>query len=267
MSNSLNKVIVVKLGGATLGSHDTAIEDIVELQRQGKSLVLVHGGGKLITEWLAKQGISSKFVQGERVTDQLTLEVATAVLAGLVNKEIVAAINGLGGQAVGISGVDGALIEGRIEGKEKGYVGTVIRVNTVPLEILLKAGFIPVVATVGLNSSNTAANAPQILNFNADVVAGEIAAATAAERLIFLTDVAGVSNQSGKLLPRLSPDEAETLVASGVASGGMIPKIKACLTALSSAPSTCIIDGRQSHALLREIEQSGGGTTISERGV
>jgi len=100
---------VVKLGGATLGSHDTAIEDIVELQRQGKSVVVVHGGGKLITEWLTKQGVSSRFVQGERVTDQATLEVVTSVLAGLVNKDIVAAINSLGGQAVGISGVDGAL--------------------------------------------------------------------------------------------------------------------------------------------------------------
>ncbi|MBA7690480.1 Acetylglutamate kinase [subsurface metagenome] len=224
--------------------------------------MVVHGGGKLITEWLAKQGISSTFVQGERVTDQATLEVVISVLAGLVNKEIVAAINGLGGQAVGISGVDGALIEGRVEDKEKGYVGTVAKVNTTPLEILLKSGFIPVVATVGLNSSDRAANAPQILNFNADAVAGEIAAATTAERLIFLTDVAGISDRSGKLLPQLSPGEAEALVASGVASGGMIPKIKACLRALSNTSTTCIIDGRQPHALLKEIGGEGGGTTI-----
>ncbi len=117
---------MVKLGGSTLGSHDTAIEDIVELQQQGKSLVIVHGGGKLITEWLTKQGISSRFIQGERVTDQATLEVVISVLAGLVNKEIVAAINGLGGRVVGISGVDGALIEGRIGDKDKGYVGEVV---------------------------------------------------------------------------------------------------------------------------------------------
>ncbi len=253
---------MIKLGGATLGSHDTAIEDIVELQRQGKSLVVVHGGGKLITEWLAKQSISSTFVQGERVTDQATLEVVISVLAGLVNKEIVAAINSLGGRAVGISGVDGALIEGKIGDKEKGYVGTVAKVNTTPLEILLKSGFIPVVATVGLNSSDREANAPQILNFNADVVAGEIAAATGAERLIFLTDVAGVCDHSGKLLPQLSPSEAESLVVSGVASGGMIPKINACLRALTNTSTTCIIDGRQSHALLKEIEEEGGGTTI-----
>jgi len=253
---------VIKIGGATLGSHDTAIEDIVKLQRRGKSLVVVHGGGKVITEWLEKQGVSSRFIQGERVTDQATLEVVTSVLAGLVNKEIVAAINGLGGRAVGISGVDGALIEGRIGDKEKGYVGAVVRVNTSLLEALLESGFIPVVAPVGLNSVDRPADAPPTLNFNADVVAGEIATATGAEKLIFLTDVAGISDRSGRLLSQLSPDEAEALVASGVASGGMIPKIKACLTALSNTSTTCIIDGRQSHALLKEIEGKDGGTTI-----
>ena len=264
MSNSLDKVIVVKLGGSTLGDHDTAIEDIVELQRQGKSLVVVHGGGKLITEWLAKQGISSRFVQGERVTDQATLEVVIAVLAGLVNKEIVAAINSLGGRAIGISGVDGALIEGRIGDKEKGYVGEVVRVNTTLLETLLNSAFIPVVAPVGLHSFDQTAKAPLMLNFNADVIAGEIAAAIGAEKLIFLTDVAGVCEPSGKLLPRLSPDEAEALIASGVASGGMIPKIKACLRALARTATTGIIDGRQPHALLKKIEGKGSGTVIGE---
>ena len=258
----MNKITVVKLGGATLGSHDTALEDMVGLQRQGKSLVVVHGGGKLITEWLTKQNISSRFVRGERVTDRATLEVVTAVLAGLVNKEIVAAISNLGGRAVGISGVDGALIEGRIGDKEKGYVGALARVNTALLEALLKSGFIPVVAPVGLNSFDRPANAPPTLNFNADIVAGEIAAAIIAERLIFLTDVEGITDQSGEVLPQLSPGEAEALVASGVASGGMIPKIKACLRALSNTSTTCIIDGRQPHALLREIEGAGGGTTI-----
>ncbi|MFC2011603.1 acetylglutamate kinase [Chloroflexota bacterium] len=258
----MGKLIVIKIGGATLGSHDTAIEDIVKLQRQGKSLVVVHGGGKLITEWLQKQGISSSFIQGERVTDGPTLEVATSVLAGLVNTEIVAAINGLGGRAVGISGADGALIEGRIAEKEKGYVGAVVRVNTGLLEALLGAGFIPVVAPIGLNSPDRPTDEPPTLNYNADVVAGEIATAVGAEKLVFLTDVTGVSDRSGKLLPRLSPEEAEAILASGVASGGMVPKIKACLTALSIASTTCIIDGRQPHTLLKEIEGASGGTTI-----
>ncbi len=255
-------IIVVKIGGATLGSHDTAIEDIVNLQRQGKSLIVVHGGGKLITEWLAKQGISSRFVQGERVTDQPTLEVVISVLAGLVNKEIVAEITGLGGKAAGISGVDGAIIEGKIGDKEKGYVGEVVKVNTALLKVLLESAFIPVVAPVGLNSFTRPANAPRMLNFNADIVAGEIAAATAAERLIFLTDVAGISNDQGKRLTYLSPGEAEAMVTSGVASGGMIPKIKACLRALSNTATTSIIDGRQPHALLKEIASNGSGTVI-----
>ncbi len=257
----MDKVIVVKLGGSTFGNEDTTIADIVELQQQGKSLVVVHGGGRLITEWLSKQGISTRFVQGERVTDKAALEVVVSVLTGLVNKEIVAAINNLGGQAIGISGVDGAFIQGRIKDKELGYVGTVVKVNIAPLKVLLESGYIPVVAPVGLNSEDKSAQ-PQMLNINADAAAGEIAAALGAERLIFLTDVVGICDQSGKLLPQLSPDEAEALVTSGVASGGMIPKIKACLRALSNISTTCIIDGRQPHTLLREIEGGGGGTTI-----
>jgi len=262
LNSKLNEVIVIKLGGATLGSHDTAIEDIVELQRQGKSLVIVHGGGKLITEWLARQGVSAKFVQGERVTDKATLEVVISVLAGLVNKEIVAAINSLGGQAIGISGIDGSLIQGQIKDIELGYVGTVVKVNLTPLEALLESGYIPVVAPLSLHLSDKSDEAPQMLNINADAVAGEIAAAIVAEKLIFLTDVAGICDHSGKLLPQLSPGEADALMASGVASGGMIPKIKACLGALSKTATTSIIDGRQPHALLRELEEGGGGTTI-----
>ena len=258
----MDKVIVVKLGGATLGSHDTAIEDIVELQRQGKLLVIVHGGGKLVTEWLTKRGISSRFVQGERITDRATLEVVISVLAGLVNKKIVAAINSVGGQAVGISGVDGALIQSEVIGIELGYVGRVVKVNLTPLETLLQLGYIPVVASLGLCSRDKSDQAPQILNINADVVAGEIAAVIGAERLIFLTDVVGICNQQGRLLPQLSSSEAEALMVSGVASGGMIPKIKACLRALSNTSTTCIIDGGQSHSLLRNIEEGSGGTTI-----
>ena len=253
---------MVKIGGATFGSHDTTIEDIVSLQQQGKLLVVVHGGGNLVTEWLSKQGISTRFVHGERVTDKATLEMVTAVLAGLANKEIVAAINSLGGRAIGISGVDGGLIQGRIKDTELGYVGAVVKVNTGPLEVILQAGYVPVISPLLLHSFDRPDGAPQILNINGDPVAGEIAAAIGAERLIFLTDVVGVCDQSGKLLPRLSSSEAEALMVSGVASEGMIPKIKACLGALANTSATCIIDGRQPHALLREVEGHGGGTTI-----
>lgn len=259
----MDKVIVVKIGGATLGSHDTTIEDIVYLQKQGKQLVVVHGGGKLITGWLSKLGVATKFIQGERVTDRATLEVTTAVLAGLVNKDIVAAINNAGGQAIGISGVDGALIQAGMKDVKLGYVGEVIKVDAALLESLLRDGYVPVIAPLGINTADRPGDSPNVLNINADVVAGEIAAATGAERLIFLTDVAGICNRAGELLPRLSPAEAEALLVSGVASGGMIPKIKACLKALAATEAAYIIDGRLPHALRQEMEGHGGGTIIS----
>jgi acetylglutamate kinase len=260
----VNKVIVVKLGGATLGNHDTAIEDIVHLQKQGKLVVIVHGGGKVITEWLEKHGAGTSFVHGERVTDKEALNVVTAVLCGLVNKEIVAQINSLGGQAVGLSGVDGALIEGKIKDKELGYVGEVVRVNIQPLTALLDKGYIPVVAPVSLYAVGKPSGEPSVLNINADAVAGEVAKAIGAERLIFLTDVSGISDESGKMIGHLSPAEAEDLISSGVASGGMIPKIKACLNALSTTKVASIIDGSKPRALVKEIESHGGGTTIGE---
>jgi acetylglutamate kinase len=260
MGSKLDKAIVIKLGGATLGSHDTTIADIVALQQKGKSLVVVHGGGKMITSWLEKRGLKTKFINGERVTDEQTLEVVVSVLVGVVNKELVADINAGGGLAIGISGVDGSLIRGRFKNRELGYVGEVSKINTAPLEVLLKAGYIPVVAPIAVSDK---AEAPRVLNINADIVAGEIAAAIGAEKLVFLTDVAGVADHSGNLLTRLSSAEAEALMAEGTASGGMIPKIKACLRALAGAAAACIIvDGRQSHALLDDINGKGGGTTI-----
>jgi len=255
-----NKMIVVKIGSVALSSEDTSIDDIVALQKQGKQMIVTHGGGKLVSKWLEKQGLTTRFIRGERVTDQASLEVVIAVLAGLVNKEIVSSIQNRGGQAIGISGIDGGLIQASLKNEELGYVGIVTKVNTAPLEVLLEAGYIPVVSPISLHPVPEAREMG--LNINADDVAGEIATAVGAERLIFLTDVVGVCDQSGKLLPRLSTDEAEALIASGVASGGMIPKIKACLSVLASASTACIIDGRKPYALLREVEEGGGGTTI-----
>jgi len=257
----LEKPIVVKIGGSTLGSHDTTIEDVVELQKRGRQVVVVHGGGKLITDWLSKQGVPAKFVRGERVTDKATLDVATAVLAGLVNKEIVAAINCLGGKAAGISGVDGGLVRSEIKNAELGFVGGITKIDLSLLNVLLQAGFIPVVATVCFNISGKK-DEPRVLNVNADAVAGDIAAALGAGKLIFLTDVDGVHDNSGNILAKLSPEEAETMISSGTASGGMIPKIKACLKAVRGKTSTCIIDGRQPHALLQDIEGKISGTVI-----
>ena len=261
----MSKVIVVKIGGATLGNHDTALEDIVSLQKRGGAVVVVHGGGKTITDWLKQRGIATNFVNGERVTDEATLEVVVSVLAGVVNKEIVADINALGGLAAGISGVDGAFIQGKIKSKELGYIGEVVKVDPAPLQGLLQACYIPVVAPVSYNAGEKLPGSRGLLNVNADIVAGEVAAAIGAEKLVFLTDVAGIADGSGKLLANLSTGQAEALVASGAASGGMIPKIKACLRALSGTSSACIIiDGRQPHVLLDEIEGKGGGSVITK---
>jgi acetylglutamate kinase len=257
----LNKTIVIKIGGSTLGQHDTTLEDLVSLQKKGLNIVVIHGGGKIITKWLTKQGATTKFVQGERVTDQVGLEVATAVLCGVVNKQLVADISLLGGCAIGISGVDGALLECKIRNPEQGFVGQIVKVNSAIIKTLLQIGYIPVISSISLNSFKSA-DSPSLLNVNADTAAGEIAASLGADALIFLTDIAGICDKSGQVILKISSKEAEDYITSGVVSGGMIPKIRAGLRALSCVLETRIIDGRQTHALLDEIENRQGGTTI-----
>jgi acetylglutamate kinase len=258
----MKDIIVVKIGGSTFSSRDTTIEDIVTLQQEGLALIVVHGGGSTVTDWLKRLGTPTRFIRGERVTDLPTLEVVTAVLAGLVNKEITAAINARGGRAVGISGIDGSLIESTMKDPEMGYVGAMVKMNPTLLEALLKDGFIPVVSPLSLYSVDRPAGAPAIMNVNGDPIAGDIAAALTVKMLVFMTDVAGVNDGNGKLISRLSASEAEAMIATGVVSGGMIPKINACLKALKAGSVARIIDGRKPHALLREIEDGEGGTTI-----
>ena len=259
---SSNKTIVVKIGGSTLGSHDTTLDDLVALQKKGVLPVVVHGGGNKITEWLKKIGIATTFVRGMRVTDAATLEVVIAVLAGLVNKELVAEIMSKGGKAMGLSGVDGGLIQAKVENPELGYVGQVVKVNAEPVKAVLSAGYIPVIAPSGLRLAGGDSDPVTLLNINGDVVASEIAGALKADRLIFLTDVPGVRDGEGKFLARLSAAEARKMIASGVIAGGMIPKVEACLNALSRVPSTQIIDGRSAGALLSAIEKENIGTRI-----
>jgi acetylglutamate kinase len=259
---NMKNIIVIKIGGSTFGSGDTTIDDIVALQKKGLALIVVHGGGSTVTDWLKKQGVATKFTRGERVTDLPGLKVAVAVLAGLVNKEITAAINLRGGRAVGISGVDGALIESKMKDKDMGYVGSVERVNISLLKALLDDGLISVVSPVSLYSLDRPADAPGIINVNSDPVAGYIAAALSAKRLIFLTDIAGVTDKSGKPISLLPARRAQAMLASGEISGGMIPKVNACLRALNAGSVARIIDGRKSHALLKEIDDGEGGTTI-----
>ena len=257
------KPIIVKLGGSTLGNHDTTIEDLVTLQKVGIPIVVVHGGAKTVTDWLGRLGISTQFVRGLRITDLETLKVVTAVLTGLVNKELVSAIWHLGGKAAGFSGVDGNLIQAKNKTPELGYTGEDLKVDATLLQILLKEGYIPVLAPISLGLFDDSNGETNLINVNGDTAAAEIAAALNAEKLIFLTDVPGLYNSSNKLIPRLSPDDAKELINSGVASGGMAAKIEACLNALTKVSITRIIDGRNPHVLCDEINGKVEGTTIA----
>jgi acetylglutamate kinase len=260
-------IVIVKIGGSTLGNHDTTLEDLAELQKQGKSLVVVHGGAKVTTEWLARLGIPTSFVNGLRVTDTETLKVVVAALGGLVNKELVVGIQALGGKAVGLSGCDGNLLWASIKSAELGYVGEIVAVDPMPLKLLLNGGYMPVVAPISFGSVE---GKVMLLNINGDTAAGEIAAALAAEKLIFLTDVDGIHDGSGQAIPRLNLAEARDMLASGIASGGMVPKIEASLKALTTTKVVRIVDGRISHALLQDIAgqarqtKSRGTTIVSE---
>ena len=168
-----NKIVVVKIGGSTLDSKDTTIRDLATIQREGVSVVVVHGGGKIASKWLAKFGLPSRFVKGLRVTDKESLDVVTAVFAGLVNKELVAAIHNVGGKAVGLSGGDGNLLWSKIQSPELGYVGNIIQVNHQIIEVVINAGYIPVIAPISLGSID---GHTTLLNVNGDTVAGKIAA-------------------------------------------------------------------------------------------
>ena len=256
------KPIVVKIGGSTLGSQDTTMEDLVQLQKQGLALVVIHGGGQLISDWLAKLDISTSFIKGLRVTDAASLEVVIAVLGGLVNKELVVSIQALGGKAIGISGSDGNLLQAKVNNIDLGFVGDIFAVDPTPVKLLMKAGYIPLVAPISLGVAEGKAT---LLNVNGDLAAGEIAAALTAQKLIFLTDVDGIYDRSGKRLSRLTIAEAKEILASGIASGGMIPKIQACIKALTAIPLTRIIDGTRPHALLKEMKNGEGGTSIVAR--
>ncbi|MDD5093833.1 MAG: acetylglutamate kinase [Dehalococcoidia bacterium] len=255
------KPLVVKIGGSTLGSHDTTLEDLVALQRRGILSVVIHGGAKKVTAWLERQGVTSTFVNGLRVTDGDSLEMVAAVLGGLVNTELVADINSLGGRAIGMTGVDGNLIISKIENPDLGYVGRIIRVNPQVVETVLRGGFIPVIAPPCAKAPGKTRQV-SYLNVNGDEMAGEIAAAIGADRLVFLTDVEGIRDSEGQLISKLTGAQVKSLMACGVISGGMIPKADAALKALKTTPLVQIIDGRLPHALLGALEGKASGTTI-----
>lgn len=254
--------IVVKIGGSTLGGGDTSLDDIARLRAEGRGVVVVHGGGATITEWLARIGIEATFVRGLRVTDEPSLDVVIAVLAGLVNTRLVAGLQERGAPAVGLTGVDGALLRATPASADLGRVGEVRRVDAAIATALLAVGAVPVIAPIAVEVDSEDRLTGGTLNVNADTAAGAIAAALGAERLVFLTDVPGIKDGDGAVLGSVSAREAERFIESGTIGGGMIPKARAALAAHTNGAATRIIDGREPGALLRALAAADFGTTI-----
>jgi len=251
---------VIKYGGAVMTDENLkamVAQDVTLLRKIGIEVVVVHGGGKEITSLAEKLDIKTKFVNGQRYTDEDMRDVVQMVLGGLINKDIVRRININGGRAVGISGIDANLVTVKQLDKALGLVGEVIDVNASFIRNLLNDGYLPVIAPIGVDAEGT------IFNVNADIAAGPIAASLSATKLVYMTDIDGVKI-NGKLASRLTQSEAQKYIADGTISGGMIPKVESALAALESGVQKVhIIDGRVEHALLLEIfTQEGIGTEI-----
>jgi len=255
-------IVVIKFGGNAMGDDATMADfarDIVLMRKVGVNPVVVHGGGPMINDLLGKLGIESKFVRGKRVTDKPTVEVVEMVLSGLVNKRIVQAISDQGGRAVGLSGKDDDLLVCEADDPDLGFVGKPVEMNVQVLRDLFDAGIIPVVAPVA-----TGVNDNETFNVNGDTAAGAIAGALQADRLLLLTDVAGVKDESGQVLTQLSPEQVKELTKSGVISGGMIPKTETALKAIEDGVrAVVILDGRLPNASLLELfTEHGAGSII-----
>ena len=270
------KTIVIKYGGAAMENDSlkhSVMQDVVLMKYIGMNPVIVHGGGNQISDWMRRVGKEAEFVQGLRVTDAETVEIAEMVLAGVINKEIVSLINLHGGKAVGLCGKDANLIRvqkycpqvvdesGKTTSVDIGFVGEIVGVKPDILFALDREGYIPVIAPNGVGDDDCT------YNVNADTMAGEIAAALQAEKLILLTDQRGILrdlHDESSLISRIRTDEIEGLIADGVIGSGMLPKVEACVRALNGEVwKTHIIDGRVSHAILLEVfTQSGVGTEI-----
>ena len=264
IQNYYNKIVVVKYGGNAMINEERKLqvmEDVVLLSLIGVKVVLVHGGGPEITDMLNKIGKKSEFVDGLRVTDKETVEIVQMVLAGKVNKTLVNLLEVNGGKAMGISGMDGHLIEAEMKDERLGYVGRITKVNVEPIMDLLEKGYIPVVSTVGCDMKGN------IYNINADTAASRIAGAIKAESLISMTDIAGIlrdKDDPSSLIPMIDIRDAAKLFDEGVISGGMIPKVECCIEAINrGVKKVFIMDGRIPHAILIEmLTDEGAGTMV-----
>jgi len=261
------KTVVVKYGGNAMINEDLKLqvmEDIVLLWLIGIKVVLVHGGGPEISEMMSKLGKKPEFVDGLRVTDKETVDIVQMVLAGKVNKTLVNLIEKKGGKAVGISGMDGQLIKAEIKDERLGFVGNITKINIGAVTDLLNMGYIPVVSTLGCDNDGNA------YNINGDTAAAHIAGALEAERLIMMTDIAGIlkdKDDPTTLIPEITVSEAKQLYADGVISGGMIPKVECCVEAIKKGVKNVIImDGRVPHSILMELLTDEGAGTMVTRG-
>ncbi len=258
------KIVVVKYGGNAMINEQLkmqVMEDIVLLWLIGVKIVLVHGGGPEISELMEKLGKKPQFVDGLRVTDKETVDIVQMVLAGKVNKTLVNLLETKGGKAMGISGMDGRLIESVMKDERLGYVGKIVNINSDPVKDLLEKGYIPVISTVGCDKDGNA------YNINGDTAAAYIAGALGAERLIMMTDIAGIlkdKDDPSTLIPEMTVSDAAKLQDAGVISGGMIPKVDCCVEAINKGVNKVIImDGRVPHSILMEIlTDEGAGTMV-----
>lgn len=259
LQEEIGSTVVVKVGGS-VGDEGTLLEDIAMLSNLGLNLVVVHGGGPQISRLLERLGVQTRFVQGRRVTDDATLDVAHMVLSRL-NGQLVAYLDALGAPAIGLTGLDGGLLRARLRDPELGLVGDVEDVDEEVIETILENGYIPVIAPLAIGPDG------EILNVNADSVAGDVARALQAEHLMLCTDVPGVMDADGNVLYDLSREEVEGLIEDGTVGGGMIPKVEACLRAVEGAERAHIVDGREPNVLLKALLlEEGAGTTIWAEG-
>ena len=256
----VGKTIVVKVGGS-VGDEGTVLDDVIWLKRLGINPVLVHGGGPQISQRLDRLGVETHFVEGRRYTDEQTLEVVHEVLMR-INGAFVSYLNGHNVTAWGCNGLDGEILQARLRDERLGLVGEVEAVNLRPIRSLVDQGYVVVIAPLAAGPDS------QPLNVNADTVAGEVARALKAEKLVLFTDVPGVLDEHGQVLPELNREQVEEMLDDGTIRGGMIPKIQACLRALETVPRVHVLDGRVPYALIRELfTREGVGTMLTrERG-
>ena len=260
------KIVVVKYGGNAMVNEQLkqqVMEDIALLWLIGVKVVLVHGGGPEISQTMEKLGKKAVFVDGLRVTDKETVDIVQMVLAGKVNKDLVNLIQTKGGHAVGLSGIDGGIIEAKMKNEALGYVGQITKIRTQPITDLLEKNYIPVISTVASDRHGNT------YNINGDTAAAYIAGALGAERLIMMTDIAGIlmdKDDPSTLIPRVTIEEAKALYEKGVVSGGMIPKVDCCIEALNHGVDNVIImDGRIPHSILMELlTDEGAGTMVTK---